>query len=93
MEHSWAAGTSNQIHNRAVKVGSQNLIPATVESTWVQELSVPGNFYTGVPVRTILNHLKKDGSGPDRPAGVELILGLNKLWEADPRVEQFIINM
>ena len=53
----------------------------------------PGTFYTGVPVRIILDHLNKDGSGLDRPAGVELILGLQKLWEADPRVAQFIINM
>ena len=69
------------------------LILANVELTWVQELSVPGTFYTGVPVITILDHLKKDGSGLDWSAGVELILGLHKLWEADPRVEQFIINM
>ena len=64
-----------------------------VKSTWVQELSVPGTFYTSVLVRTILDHLEKDGSGLDRPAGVELILSLHKLWEADPRVAQFIINM
>ena len=47
---------------------------------WVQDLSVPGKFYTGVPVRTILDHLEKDGSGLDRPAGVEIILGLHKMW-------------
>ena len=70
MEHSWAAGTANQSRIRAVEVGARNLILANVESTWVQELSVPGMFYTGVPVRTILNHLEKDGSGLDRPAGV-----------------------
>ena len=62
-----------------VKFGARNLILANVESTWVQELSVPGTFYTGVPVRTILDHLEKDGSGLDRPTGVELIIGLHKL--------------
>ena len=86
MEHIWTSGTANQIRIRAVEVGARNLILANVESTWVQELSAPGTFY-------ILNHLEKDGSSLDRPAGVELILGLNKLWEADPRVAQFIINM
>ena len=80
MEHSWAARTANQSRIHAVKVGAQNLILANVELAWVQELSVPGMFYTGVPVRTILDHLKKDGSGLDRTAGVELILGLHKLW-------------
>ena len=80
MEHSWAYGTANQSHIRAVEVVARNLILANVESTWVQELNIPGQFYTGVPVRTILDHLKKDGSGVDRPAGVELILGLHKLW-------------
>ena len=93
MEHSWAAGTSNKSQIRAVEVGARNLILANFELTWVQELSVPGTFYTGVLVRKILDHLEKKGSGLDRPAGVELILGLRKLWEADPCVAQFIINM
>ena len=93
MDHIWAAGTANQSRICAVELGAQNLILANVESTWVQELSVPGTFYTGVPVRTILDHLEKDGSGMDQPAGVELILGLHKLWEADLRVAKFIINM
>ena len=93
MEYSWAAGTSNQRRICAVEVGARNLILANVESTWVQELSVPGTFYTGVPVRTILDRLKKDGSGLNWPGGVELILGLHKLLEADPCVAQFIINM
>ena len=53
----------------------------------------PWDVYTGIPVRKILDHLEKDGSGLDRPAGVELILGFHKLWEANPRVAQFIINM
>ena len=93
MEHSWAVGTSNQSRIRPVEVGTRNLILANVKSTWVQELSVPGTFYNGVPVRTILGHLEKDGSGLDRSAGVELILGLHKLWEADLCLAQFIINM
>ena len=86
MEHSWASGTANQSRICAVEVSAQNLILANVKSTWVQELSVPRTFYTSVPVGTILDHLEKDGSGLDRPAGVELILGLNTLWEADPHV-------
>ena len=93
MEQTWKAGTANQSRIRAVEVGARNLIIANVESTWLQELSVPGTFFTGVSVRAMLDHLEKDGSGLDRPAGVELILGLHKLWEADPRVPQFIINM
>ena len=93
MEDIWSAGTANQIRIRAVEVGSRKLILANVELTWVQELIVPGTFYTGVPVRTILDHLEKDGSGLDRPVGVELALGLHKLWEDEPRVAQFIINM
>ena len=79
MEHSWAVGTSNQSRIRPVEVGTRNLILANVKSTWVQELSVPGTFYTGVPVRTILDHLGKDGSGLDRPTGVELIIDFHKL--------------
>ena len=74
-------------------MGARNLILANVESTWVQKLSVPGTLYTSVPVRTILDHLEKDSSGLDQPAGVELILSLHRLWEADPRVAQLIINM
>ena len=93
LEHSWTAGTANQSCFRAIEVGVRNLILANVEPTWVKELSVPGTLYTSVTVRAILNHLKKDGTGFDRPAGVELILGLHKLWEADPYVGQFIINM
>ena len=59
----------SQIRIRAVEVGAQNLILANVELTWVQELSVPGTFYTGVPVRNIIDHLEKHGSGLNRPAG------------------------
>ena len=93
MEHSLAAGTANQSRIHAVEIGARELILAIVKSTWVQELSISRTFYTGVPVRTILNHLEKDGSVLDRPAGVELILSLHNLWEADPRMAQFIISM
>ena len=93
MEHRWAVRTANQSRIRVVKVGARNLILANVELTWVQELSVPEMFYNSVLVRAILDHLDKDGSGLDRPAVVELILGLHKLWEANPCVAQFIINM
>ena len=77
MEHSWSSGTANQSRIRAVEIGAQKIILANVESTWVQELSVPRTIYTVVLVRTILNHLEKEGSDLDRPAGVELILGLH----------------
>ena len=70
MEHNWSARTSNQSRIHAVKVGARNLILANVELMWFQELSVPGTFYTGVLVITILDYLEKDGSGLDRPAGV-----------------------
>ena len=93
MEHSWASVTANQILIRAVEVGARNLILANVELTWVQELSVPRTFYTSVRVRTILDHLEKNGSGLDLPAEVQLVLSLHKLWEANPCVAQFIINM
>ena len=49
-------------------------------------MSVPGNFYTSVAVRTILDHLENDGTGLDWSAGVELILGLHILWETYPHV-------
>ena len=92
LENSWAAGTANQSCIRAIEVGARNLILANAEPTWVKEMNVYGTFYTGVAVRAILDHIDKDGTGLDRPAGVELILGLHKLQEADPSVSQFIIN-
>ena len=46
IEHSCSVGTANQIQIRAVEVGARNLILDNVESTWVQEMSVPGTFYT-----------------------------------------------
>ena len=56
-------------------------------------MSVPGTSYTSVSIHAILDHHENDRTGLDRPAGVELILGLYKLWESDPRISQFIINM
>ena len=70
MGHSWSAGTSNQSLIFTVELGARNLILANIESTWVQELSVPRMLYTGVLVRTNLDHLKKYGSGLDQPTGV-----------------------
>ena len=93
LEHIWAAGTDNQSRICAIKVGERNLILANVEPTWVKELSVPGTFYTSITFRAILVHLEKDRTGLGRPTGMKLILGLHKMWEAEPRVSQFIINM
>ena len=56
-------------------------------------MSVPGTSYTSVSIHVILDHHEKDRTGLDRPASLKLILGLHKLWEADPRVSKFIINM
>lgn len=64
-----------------------------VNEAWYKELSVPGTFYTSVTVRAFLNHFERDGSGLDCPAGVDIILDLAKLWDAYPRVSQFIIVM
>ena len=93
LEHSCAAGTSNQSRIQSIKVGACNLILANVELTWVKELSFSGAFYTSAAFCAVLVHLEKDGTALDLPAGVELVLGLHKLWEANPRVRQFIINM
>lgn len=93
MEHEWAAGTRNQRRIRAIEVGARKLILDNVDETWYRTLSAPGTFYTGVTVRALLNHLESDGTGLDRPAGVDIILGLDRLWDADPRVSQFIIAM
>ena len=93
LKNSWAAGTANQSRIPAIEVGVRNLILANVEPTWVKKLSAPGTFFTSAMLRATLDHLEKDGTGIGRPAGVELILGLHKLWEAKPRVRQFIINM
>ena len=71
----------------------RNFILDNVETMWVKELSIPGTFYTSVTVRAILDHLEKDGTGLNRNEGVGLIFSLHRLWEADPRVSQFIINM
>ena len=44
-------------------------------------------------VCAIIDHFEKDVTGLDWPAGVELILSRQKLWESNPCVIQFIINM
>ena len=79
LDLSWALGTAKQSRIRAIKVGARNFILANVEPMWVNEMSVLGTFYTSVMVRAILDHLEKDGTGLNRPTGVELILGLPKL--------------
>ena len=93
LEHSWAAGTANQSRICAIEVGARNLVRYNVEMTWVKEMSVPGTFYNSVAVRAILNHLEKDGTVLDRPAGMKLIFCLHTLWGGNLRVSQFIINM
>ena len=93
LKHSWVTGTANQSRIRAIEVGAHNLILANVKPICVKELSVPGTFYTSAAVHTILDHLKKDGTDLNRPAGVELIINLHQLWESDPCDSQFIINM
>ena len=70
IKNSWATGTDNQSRIRTIEVGERNLILANLEPTWVKELRVPGTFYTSVAICTILNHLEKDGTGLDWPAGV-----------------------
>ena len=39
----------------------------------------------------LLNHPEPNGTGFDRPAGLNIILDLHKLWDTNPRVSQFII--
>ena len=53
----------------------------------------PHTFFTTVPPRDLFDHLAKFGTGLDRTAGVELILILHKMWDSNPRVDKFIINM
>ena len=74
-------------------MGARKLILVNVDETWYKTLSTPGTFYTSVAVHALLNHLERDGNGLDRPAGVDIILGLHKLRDADPCVSQFIIAM
>ena len=76
-----------------MEVGARNLIIANVEATWIQELRHPHTFFTTVPPQVLINHLAKFGAGLNRPAGVEIILSLHKMWDNDPPVNQFIINM
>ena len=89
MEHEWTMGTRNQRRIHAMEVGAHKLVLNNVDKTWYKTLCAPGTFYTGV----FLGHLKLDGTGIDRPARVEIILSLHQMWNADPRVSQFIIAM
>ena len=93
IEHVWATGTANQNCIRAVKLGTHNLIIANVESTWVQELRNTFTFFTGVSPRKLLDHISNHAGVLDRIACVEIILSLKRLWESNPQVNQFIINM
>ena len=93
MEYVWKAGTDNQNWMRAVEVDVRNLIIANVKTMWIQELRHPYTFFTAVPPRYLLDHLARFGTGLDCPSGVELILSLNKIWDSNPRFNQFIINM
>ena len=81
MEHVWKAGTGNQNRILAVEVGACNLVITNIEATWIQKLHHLHTFFTAVPPRDLLDHLSKFGTGLDRPAGVELILCLHKMWD------------
>ena len=93
LEHMWAAGTANQNLIRSVELSTRTFILANVESTWVQELRNTFTFFTGVSPRELLDHLSNHAGGLNCTARVEVILGLNRLWESDPHVNQFIIRM
>ena len=51
------------------------------------------DVFTGVTVRVLLDHLELDGTGLDRPAGVEIFLFFHQRWDANLRVSQFIIAL
>ena len=93
LKHAWAAGMANQNRIRAVELGAHNLILANVELNWVQELRITFNLFTGVSPRELLDHLSDNTGGLDLISGVDIILGLNRMWESNLRVNQFIINM
>ena len=93
MEHKWTADTRNQCHIHVIEVGERNLIVYKVDETRCKDLSAPVTMYTGVLVRKLLNHLERDCIGLNRPASVDVILNLHKLWDANPRISQFIISM
>ena len=88
-----ASGAANQKHIHAVELGARNLILANFESTWVQELCNTFTLFTSIFPCKILDRLSNHAGGLDFTVGVDIILGLNKLWERDPWVNQFIINM
>ena len=92
LQHMWATGAANQNRIRAVELGARNLILASVKSTWVQELRNTFTLFASVSPCEVLNHLSDHTGGLDRTSGVEIILGLNRLWESDMRVNEFIIN-
>ena len=93
MEHKWTTGTQNQRRIHTIEVGACKLVLENVNETWYKTPSAPRTFYTGISVHMFLNHLDLDGTGLDRPAGVEIILGLHQLWDTDPCVSQFILAM
>ena len=66
-----------------MELGAQNLILANVKSTWVQELRNTFTLFTGVLPREILGHISDHAGGPECTAGMEVILGLNRMWESD----------
>ena len=93
MEHEWTAGTRNQRSIHSIEVGARKLILDNVDETWYKTLSAPSTFYTGVTVLVLLDHLELNGTGLDRPSGVDIILYLHQMWDADPRVSHFIVAM
>ena len=93
LEVIWKTDTDNQKRIRAVKVGACSLILANMDATWIAEMRNLHTFFTKVTPRELLYHLAKYGGGLNHPAGVELILSLHKLWDRNPRMNYFIINM
>ena len=76
-----------------MKVDARSLIIANMEATWITEIRDPHTFFTKVTSRELLDHLAKYGGGLNPPSGVELITSLHKLWDSNPRMNQFIIIM
>ena len=93
MEHEWTAETRDQRRIRSIEVGAHKPILDNAKTTWYKTLSAPGTFYTGVTVRAFLDHLELNGTGLDRPTGLDIVLSLHQMWKADPCVSQFIIAM
>ena len=93
LEVIWKYETDNQNRICAVEVGACSLIIVIVEAMCITELSNWQIFFTKVTPRDILDHLAKYRGGIYRPTFVQLILILHKLWDSDPRMNQFIIKM